>query len=118
MSSYAYRPRDQPRDLRNRRLSVFLAVQAILEYIAYIMSMQYTIRSVPEAIDRAVRHRARREAKSINAVVVEALARGLELDARPAEHTDLDHLIGTWQEDPEFDLAIADFERVDEDAWK
>ena len=40
------------------------------------MSMQYTIRSVPEAIDRAVRHRARREAKSINAVVVEALARG------------------------------------------
>ena len=26
--------------------------------------------------------------------------------------------IGTWQEDPEFDLAIADFERVDEDAWK
>ena len=36
--------------------------------------------------------------------------------AGPAEHTDLDHLIGTWQEDPEFDLAIADVERVDEDA--
>ena len=33
-----------------------------------------------------------------------------------AEHTDLDHLIGTWQEDPEFDLAIADFAFVDEDA--
>ena len=82
------------------------------------MSMQYTIRSVPEAIDRAVRQRAKREAKSLNAVVVEALARGLELDAKPAEHTDLDYLIGTWREDPGFDLAIADFERVDEDAWK
>ena len=42
---------------------------------------------------------------------------GLELDPRPAEHTDLDHLIGSWQEDPAFDLAIVDFERVDEDAW-
>ena len=81
------------------------------------MSMQYTIRSVPEAIDRAVRRRAGREGKSMNAVVVEALARGLELEAGVVEHTDLDHLIGTWQEDPAFDLAVADFERVDDDAW-
>ena len=82
------------------------------------MSMQYTIRSVPDAIDRAVRQRAKREAKSLNAVVVEALARGLELGTKPVEYTDLDHLIGTWQEDPGFDDAVADFERVDEDAWK
>ena len=82
------------------------------------MSMQYTIRSVPDATDRAVRRRAKREAKSLNAVVVEALARGLELDTKPATCTDLDHLIGTWQEDPELDAAIADFARVDEDAWK
>ena len=82
------------------------------------MSTQYTIRAVPDALDRAVRQRAQREAKSLNAVVVEALARGLDLDARPAEHTDLDHLIGTWEEDPEFDHAIADFERVDDDAWR
>ena len=81
------------------------------------MSMQYTIRSIPEAIDRAVRHRARREDKSINAVVVEALARGLDLEAGSVEHSDLDNLIGTWQEDPAFDRAIADFERVDDDAW-
>ena len=73
------------------------------------MSMQYTIRSVPDATDRAVRQRAKDEAKSLNAVVVEALSRGLGLDAGPAEHTDLDHLVGTWQEDPDFDRAIADF---------
>ena len=82
------------------------------------MGIQYTVRAVPEAVDRAVRHRAGREGKSINAVVVEALARGLELDAGPAEHTDLDPLIGTWQEDPSFDRAVADFQRVDDDAWK
>ena len=81
------------------------------------MSRQLTIRSVPDTIDRALRQRAMREAKSLDAVVVEVLARGLELDAMPAEHTDLDHLIGSWQEDPAFDLAIADFERVDEDVW-
>ena len=88
------------------------------EYIACIVSTQYTIRAVPDAIDRAVRQRARRDEKSINAVVVEAIARGLELDARPAVHTDLDSLIGTWQEDPDFDRATAVFERIDEDAWK
>ena len=82
------------------------------------MGMQYTVRSVPEAIDRAVRHRAKREDKSINAVVVEALARGLQLDAGSTEYADLDHLIGTWQEDPAFDRAVADFDRVDGDAWK
>lgn len=82
------------------------------------MSMQYTIRSIPDAIDRALRQRAKDEAKSLNAIVVEALARGLELDAKPAEFTDLDHLIGTWQDDPEFERAIADFERIDADTWK
>ena len=81
------------------------------------MSTQYTIRAIPEAIDRAVRQRARRDEKSLNAVVVEAIARGLELDAGPAIHADLDHLIGSWQEDPEFDRAIAAFERIDDDAW-
>jgi hypothetical protein len=88
------------------------------DYNACIMSMQYTIRAVPASIDRALRRRARQEDKSLNAVAVEALARGLELDARPAEHTDLDALIGSWQEDPAFDRAIAGFERVDEEAWK
>jgi len=83
-----------------------------------MINTQYTIRTVPASVDRALRRRAKQEAKSLNAVAVEALARGLELDAKPVEHTDLDALIGSWQEDPAFDRAVADFERVDEDAWK
>ncbi len=82
------------------------------------MSTQYTIRAVPDAIDRAVRQRARSEAKSLNTVIIEAMARGLEVDDEPTLYTDLDHLIGTWQEDPEFDRAIAAFERIDEDSWR
>jgi hypothetical protein len=82
------------------------------------MSRQYTIRAVPPTIDRALRQRAKQEAKSLNAVAVEALARGLELAASPPDHRDLEALIGSWQEDPAFDRAVADFERVDEDAWR
>ena len=81
------------------------------------MSKQYTMQSVSAAVDRAVRQRARREEKSLNTVVVEALVRGLELDATPIVHTDLDYLIGSWEEDPEFDRAVVAFERIDEDAW-
>ena len=80
--------------------------------------MQYTIRAVPDEVDRALRRRARRESKSLNAVVIDALIRGLELDAAPARHTDLDHLVGTWQDDPDFDRAVAEFERVDDESWK
>jgi hypothetical protein len=82
------------------------------------MAMQYTIRTVPAAIDRALRHRAREEAKSLNTVLIETLARGLELDAKPQVFADLDALIGSWQEDPAFDRTIADFEKVEQEAWK
>ena len=80
--------------------------------------MQYTIRAVPDEIDRALRQRARRESKSLNAVAIDALARGLALDAAPPRHTDLDHLVGTWQEDPDFDRAVAEFDRIDDESWK
>lgn len=45
------------------------------------MNAQHTIRAAPAAIDRALRRRARRDDRSLIAVVPEALARGLELDA-------------------------------------
>ena len=36
---------------------------------------------------------------------------------RPDEgHTDLDHLAGTWQQDPDFDRAVAEFERIDDES--
>jgi hypothetical protein len=99
-------------------VKIGLALPAKLTYTACIMSTQYTLRAVPSAIDRALRRRAKQEAKSLNAVAVEALARGLELDAKPVAHTELDELIGSWQDDPAFDRAVADFARVDEEVWK
>ena len=95
-----------------------LALQADTAYDAGMKYIQYTIRGIPSGVDQALRRRGRQEGKSLNAVLVETLARGLELDAVPVEHTDLDALIGTWQEDPEFDAAVAEFSKVDEEAWK
>ena len=82
------------------------------------MSRQYTLRAIPPAIDEALRRRARQEARSLNAVTLEALARGLDLGTQPTHHTDLDALVGSWQEDPEFDDAVATFDRIDEEVWR
>jgi hypothetical protein len=79
---------------------------------------QYTIRGVPRRVGAQLRERARKEGRSLNSVAVDALARGLGLDAEVRRYTDLDDLAGTWIEDPEFDRAIADMDRVDEAMWK
>lgn len=80
--------------------------------------MQYTIRAVPEQVDRELRRRAKEQDKSLNSVIVEALEEVCRSDQGPNLHHDLDFLIGTWVEDPEFDEAMHEFERVDEEYWK
>jgi len=82
------------------------------------MSSQYTIRSVPPELDDALRRRAEREGKSLNTVALEILAEGLELEGSQVEYRDLDDLVGSWIEDSGFDAAVADFEKIDEAAWK
>jgi hypothetical protein len=79
---------------------------------------QYTIRNIPTEVDRALRRRAECERRSLNEVAVDALRRGAGLAAQPSVHHDLDHLIGTWVEDPAFDAAIAAQDVVDERLWR
>lgn len=80
--------------------------------------MQYTVRGVPPEVDRALRRRAERENRSLNEVTVDALRRGAGLGEQPMVHHDLDHLVGTWVEDPAFDAAIAAQNVVDERLWR
>jgi plasmid stability protein len=80
--------------------------------------MQYTLRNIPPAVDRALRRRARTEGKSLNEVALQALARGIGVDGEPVRHRDLSRVAGTWVEDPLFDAALADQDRVDEDLWR
>jgi len=80
-------------------------------------SLQYTLRDIPPALDRALRERAEREGKSLNQVAREALRRGVGLPEQEQLSHDLDHLIGTWQDDPGFDEAIAQQDKVDPTVW-
>ena len=81
-------------------------------------SRQYTIRAVPARVDRELRKRAKAEGKSLNAVIVAVLEQAVAPSTEPVVHHDLDFLIGTWVEDPAFDEAMKDCERIDEDDWK
>ncbi len=78
---------------------------------------QYTLRGIPTPVDRALRTRAKTEGKSLNKVVLETLKRGLDL-LNSDTFTDLDCLIGTWNDDPEFDAALAAQDAVDEALWR
>jgi hypothetical protein len=84
----------------------------------YAECMQYTIRGIPEAIDAAVRERARVEGKSLNEVAVEALTEGLGFGASEVVRRDLSDVVGTWKKDAAVEAALADQDRVDEDLWK
>lgn len=80
--------------------------------------IQYTLRRVPQQVDRALRQRAREERRSLNEVALEALERGLGLAGKPVRHHDLDDLAGTWVHDAEFDRAIEEMDQIDPELWK
>jgi plasmid stability protein len=97
--------RKQPRSFRRRDVTSEAKIQ-------------YTIRSVPKAVDDALRQRARENGKSLNETALEALRRGLDVEAQPVRHHDFDDLIGTWVEDPAYAEAREFHERIDEEMWR
>ena len=80
--------------------------------------MQYTIRGIPPRFDVVARREATASHLSLNAVLLKALERGLDLGQEPIRHNDLDDLAGSWVRDKEFDRALADMDKVDEGLWK
>jgi hypothetical protein len=79
---------------------------------------QYTIRAIPVRIDTALRSRAHREQKSLNALVVEILSASVNADSPSTKRRDMSKYSGVWKDDPEFDRALEQFERIDEDMWQ
>jgi plasmid stability protein len=80
--------------------------------------MQYTIRKVPNSLDTALRRRAREQGKSLNAVAIEALARGAGVSGERPRQRDLRDIAGTWRSDRAFDLAVAAQDAVDKELWQ
>ena len=75
---------------------------------------QYTVRNIPGALDRALRDWARRRNVSLNQAIVDAIKRGIGMDEKQ-EHNDLDDLIGTWQQDEEFEQALSKQDTIEQD---
>ena len=94
---------------------ILIALNACIEYNK---CMQYTIRNIPDYLDATLRDFARREGKSLNQVAVAALVRGAGLAERERVKRDLSDIAGTWQEDPAFDSAIAEQQKIDEAIWR
>ena len=70
---------------------------------------QYTIRNIPEQVDRLVRQQAKKTQKSLNAVLLTVLQRGVGVADEPVEYHDLDALAGSWVTDPDFDASQSAF---------
>lgn len=83
-----------------------------------IHNNQYTIRNIPGSVDKALRQKAKAAGKSLNETLIETLKRGAGMTNQPIVFHDLDFLIGSWQEDSEFDKAIAEQHRIDSEKWE
>lgn len=94
-----------------------------MAYLAYNAGMKmsqqkkYTIRNVTDQVDKRLRESSRQERKSLNEIVLRALERGAGVAGEPPAYTDLDFLIGTWKDDPQFDEAIRQQDIVDPKLW-
>jgi plasmid stability protein len=81
-------------------------------------SYQYTVRDVPERLDRRLREVASEHGTSLNKAVVAALSKGVGMEPQLPVHHDLDDLAGTWVHDEAFDKAMEEMDRVDEELWR
>jgi hypothetical protein len=93
-------------------------VQAMKVYNACMADIQYTIRGIPERLDKKIREIAAKENKSLNETALGALQAGVGLSDAPVRYTDLDEFAGTWVDDPEFDRAIREMDQIDPELWK
>ncbi len=81
-------------------------------------SHQYTIRAVPPDVDQALRRKARAAGKSLNEIVLDVLSNETRATSEPKLYHDLDFVIGTWVEDPEFDKIIEEQRQIDWELWR
>ena len=107
---------------RNSRFR--LPILTMPAYLYYNVGMrtddhiQYTIRNIPEELDKLLRKKAKEEDKSLNRIVIESLEKVLEVKETPVFYNDLDDLAGTWVSDPEFDKVIEAMDTIDPELWK
>jgi len=80
--------------------------------------MQYTVRGIPEALDKEIRQRARAEGKSLNEIAVKALADSLGFGRKSVVRRDLSDIVGTWKREASVEAGLTAQDMVDEALWK
>lgn len=78
-----------------------------------------TVRNLPADLARALEREKVRSGRSLNQTVIDLLRRALGLgEAEPSNG--LAALAGSWsaRDLAEFEAAVADFERIDEELWR
>jgi len=80
--------------------------------------MTLTIENLPTEIERALRERASTEHKSLDAAVIEALARGLGVGPAPEKKRDLSFLAQGPPLEPEVIRALEEQRRIDPELWQ
>ena len=81
-----------------------------------------TLRNLPDAVARLIRHKAANEDISLNRAVIRVLEERLGLGGPLPEprHHELDALAGSWSEEEAqaFDRALAAQRAIDPELWK
>lgn len=80
--------------------------------------IQYTIRNIPEQVDKVIRKRAKQEGNSFNQTVVDMLTLQAFGSTQPEIDEDFGWLFGANTIDPEFDTAIDELSQIDEKLWQ
>ena len=76
--------------------------------------IRYTVRGIPEEVDRVLRRKAAQRNMSLNQVIVEELTAGTIGRRKQADFHDV---AGQWKPDPAFDKIIATQRQIDPDKW-
>lgn len=77
--------------------------------------IQYTVRGIPQEVDRALRKKAAQRKLSLNQIIVEELTASTTGERKRADFHDVASL---WTADPAFDGIMATQRQIDPEKWK
>jgi plasmid stability protein len=81
--------------------------------------MTYTLENIPDDLERALQERAAAEHKSVDAVLLDAVARGLGVEAhQPVKRRDLSFMTEGPPLEPEVLEILEEQRRIDPELWK
>ena len=101
----------------NKRLIKALDIHVCIEYNVYMSNIQYTIRNIPEPVDRVIRKRSKQSGLSFNQTVVDLLSFQTFGTTEIAKDDNFDFLYNKNTLDDSFDKAITDISKVDKKLW-